>query len=74
MIAADSKSYPYLALAQRYGIDYGVVLTAADALKASGGNGVSLDGHPHWKAAIEAMHPHADACKDLINLVRAHRG
>lgn len=30
MIARDSKSYPYLAIAQHYGIPYGVVLEYAD--------------------------------------------
>lgn len=30
MIARDSKSYPYLAIAQHYGVDYGEVLKLAD--------------------------------------------
>lgn len=30
MIAKDSKSYPYLAIAQYYSIDYGIVLLLAE--------------------------------------------
>lgn len=32
MIAADTKSYPYLAIARRFGVDYGLVLSFADWL------------------------------------------
>lgn len=34
MIDRDSKSYPYLAVAQNYGIDYGKVLAFVDYLDA----------------------------------------
>jgi len=33
MIALGSKSYPYLAVAQHYGIDYGEVLEFIDKLE-----------------------------------------
>ncbi len=33
MIALDSKSYPYLAVAQHYDIDYGEVLKFVDELE-----------------------------------------
>lgn len=33
MIARDSKSYPYLAIAQHYGIPYAVVLEYAEYVK-----------------------------------------
>ena len=31
MIARDSKSYPYLAIAQYYGVEYGEVLRYSDS-------------------------------------------
>jgi hypothetical protein len=33
VIAPDSTSYPYLALAQRLGLDYGLVLRASDCVE-----------------------------------------
>jgi len=33
VIAPNSRSYPFLALAQRHGLDYGAVLDAADYLQ-----------------------------------------
>lgn len=37
-IAANSASYPYLAIARRFSVTYGLVLCAADALEAKPGN------------------------------------
>ena len=34
MVARDSTGYPFLAIAQHNNLDYGQVLSAADALKA----------------------------------------
>lgn len=33
MIARDSKSYPYLAIAQHYGVDYKIILEYADYIE-----------------------------------------
>ena len=42
MIARDSTSYPYLAIAQHYDVPYGMVLAYADALELTHGNASSF--------------------------------
>lgn len=55
-IPRDSRSYPYLALAQDLGLDYGHVLSYADALPLLG---VVLPNGPEMTAH------HSEACRVL---------
>lgn len=47
MIARDSKSYPYLAIAQHYGVDYGEVLRYSEAM-----TGLDPFDHHAWHWAV----------------------
>ncbi len=42
MIPSTTRSYPYLAIAQRYGVPYGCVLTIADNLDKQEALGINL--------------------------------
>lgn len=45
MIAPNSSSYPYLAIAQHYGVDYGKVLRLADALAGENIQEINIAAH-----------------------------
>lgn len=50
MITLGSKSYPYLAIAQHYGIDYGEVLSFSDIVE---NKKLALDVSLHkWQCAV----------------------
>jgi hypothetical protein len=61
MIAPDSQSYPFLAIARKYDIDYGTVLLYSDSLFTS------LPNFWEQKAKIE-MWGHRDAALQIIHL------
>lgn len=52
MIARDSKSYPYLAIAQYYGVDYGEVLMLSDYIKYLIINDMVLPEYTSWRFKI----------------------
>lgn len=52
MIAKDSKSYPYLAIAQHHGIDYSEVLKYANMIKVKIHTRMPTIHYSEWKLEV----------------------
>lgn len=73
MIPPDSRSYPYLALAQRLGLDYGMVLTEAGCQEWALGLGPLPPGAARHEAARRAAggwHHEAAQVRRVVEHVR----
>lgn len=81
-VAPDSRSYPFLALARRHGLDYGMVLCAVDhetkRLRRSGVHDSDARHTPYEIAAVEALRSCTRAAAEIryevATLLKQQRG